>query len=498
MCQHCQPKREQKEIVKEVIIKETLDNKIELIYHFKKELLERDNSFNALPLDLFYKQKANTIKNLSNDEKLYFFQLDQKNNVIFPYIEDIRQEKLLVLEFKPLCSECEEILTSDSFVRIGNEFHCVTCAEDHVECSHCNEKIENDEHVTIEGNIYCYDCESELFFMCEKCNETFSQDEMHSFENQCLCSDCLNEISIECYDCNERINRDEAYYSERNDECYCENCYPSDNVQEFDSQSIDLSNNTFLNIKENFRFGIELEIDSDNIDFDRIENNTIFGSKEDGSLDCGSEFYSPILQGDKGYFAIKKFCGYVEGLKVTSSAGFHLHIGAENFNVEHLKKIYLTYAIIEKYIFAILPKSRRNNRYCKKVYNSIEKILSIENNDDFENVWNSEENDNGNRYFGLNLKALKSHETIELRYHSGTCDFDKIINWINLNFAIVNFALNNTEKTILKLQKITDKENLTIENLEKLFSKMGIDQKIISFYSERFSKLNNVRELAEV
>ncbi len=46
----------------------------------------------------------------------------------------------------------------------------------------------------------------------------------------------------------------------------------------------------------------------------------------------------------------------------------------------------------------------------------------------------------GNRYRGLNLHSLLNIGTIELRYHSGTLDSTKIINWLFINTAIIDYC----------------------------------------------------------
>jgi hypothetical protein len=251
-----------------------------------------------------------------------------------------------------------------------------------------------------------------------------------------------------------------------------------------------LAENTFDKLKEKYRFGIELEIDDDDLPYYDIENDTVFGCKDDGSLDKGSEFYSPIMQGDKGYNAIEKFCHCVRNKKVSTKAGFHLHIGSENFGIRNITKIWMLYRIIEKYIFLILPESRRENNYCKKSKMDIDAISGIKSESEFSTLWNSHDNENGSRYFGLNLTALETHSTIELRYHSGTVNFDKVINWIKFNFALIEFACDSSMERIKSLQRITDKKESKETIFKMLLDVIVKDDDVKKFYIERFAKIN--------
>jgi len=387
MCKHCQESKNPLKPLKEVIVKNFLNGeKTTLFYNFKTETLSREEGKpSSLPIDTYYKQKENTIKRLVYPEKLFFFQLDYNDNLIFPIIEDIRvNPNILRLEFSPICAECDEVIEGEK-ISMGKKFYCEACSDSFVFCSECDERIDKDEALHENGNCYCESCHNDKFFYCEHCSETREIENMVEFNGNYYCDSCINEVSVSCFECGCRVCQDESYYSERTEENYCESCFPSDNGQEFDSKRINLNNNTFKKITQNFRFGIELEIDEEDIEYNSIEENTCFGSKEDGSLSKGSEFYSPILQGDKGYNEIEKFCNCVKGLYASTSTGFHLHIGAEKFEIKDIKRIYLTYRIIEDYIFAILPKSRSNNRYCNKSLVEIDSIYKIENMDDLKN-----------------------------------------------------------------------------------------------------------------
>ena len=382
-----------------------------------------------------------------------------------------------------MCQNCKPKIEKNDVLLLE---HKKTCLE-------CEESILNDYIIDSEGNFICENCEDDYFLCCE-CDKNYHTDNENIFDNQLYCDDCFNEKTCVCESCDNRIDIDSGYYSDRDNCTYCESCWPGEcGENEFESKKINLKENTFNLLKYKYNFGIELEIDNEDLPYYDIENNTCFGSKEDGSLNCGMEFYSPILQGDKGYNEIKKFCNNVNGYSVSTKAGYHLHIGAENFNYNDLKKIWLLYRIIEKYIYSILPASRQDNKYCIQSIIDIQHILNITSMDGFKILWNSHDNNNGTRYHGLNLTALESHNTIELRYHSGTINFDKIINWIKLNFELITFAKESSIEKILSLNKIVlPKDNL--KNFEKLLNVLVDYNDVKEFYIERFKKLNGIKE----
>jgi hypothetical protein len=324
--------------------------------------------------------------------------------------------------------------------------------------------------------------------------------------NDYYCRDCFYEHYRYCDECGEVIYLDDSYYHENSGNTYCSYCWEENgldnegssrrNCIEFPPKSFNLSNVKFKHLRYRRCFGIELEINDDNLPYIEIEGQTVFGSKYDGSLDCGSEMYSPILQGDKGYNEIKKLCNIVENCHVGTCAGYHLHIDARNLTWRSIKKIWMVYNIFEGVLYSILPKSRRNNRYCRKSEISLDKIEAINSRGSLVDTWYSQGNDdinnhyNDTRYFGLNLHAYFFQSTIEIRYHSSTTNFDKVINWIKINQAIFEYALTHTIEDIIKLLDFENcKTNYT--RIRKLFKEVIGSDSLWRYYKKRFEKFSS-------
>lgn len=96
------------------------------------------------------------------------------------------------------------------------------------------------------------------------------------------------------------------------------------------------------------------------------------------------------------------------GLKVNRSCGLHVHLdqrGQTEAQVEKRAKV------MDAWLCALqelVPASRRDNSYCR-----------------FGTSWKD-------RYRAVNLCAFSAHQTLEVRLHSGTTDYTKILAWVRL------------------------------------------------------------------
>jgi hypothetical protein len=93
----------------------------------------------------------------------------------------------------------------------------------------------------------------------------------------------------------------------------------------------------------------------------------------------------------------------------------------------------------------MMPMSRRDGRWAKRIPMSRESILNICDDYDFVDSWYSAwgvepsyEKYNHSRYCGMNMHSRIINGSIEFRYHSGTINRNKIINWITICQAIVD------------------------------------------------------------
>jgi len=342
--------------------------------------------------------------------------------------------------------------------------------------------------------------------LCHLCCGEISDGHVHiGIDGVMCCSECFLEHYRYCDDCGGVTTLANAYYDEGNDEYYCENCCQRENSDDsdlvtFESESINLSNTTFKHLRDKRCFGVELEIDRKELPYQKIKESTKFGSKYDGSLGCGAEFVSPILQGDIGFNEIQRLCNIVGNINVGRRSGFHVHFDARDLRWQSIKKIWMVYNIFEGVLYSMLPNSRTANTYCRKSNMTVANIKKIASAEDLQDIWYSQnpensENDHYNqtRYLGFNLHSYFHQSTIEIRYHSGTINFEKIINWIKINQAIISYALNHSEAEI---EQLLDFKNCftNYTRIRKLF-KTVISRGILwTYYKKRFEAFNSQKE----
>ena len=166
------------------------------------------------------------------------------------------------------------------------------------------------------------------------------------------------------------------------------------------------------------------------------------GITEDGSLGHDDSGFVPlefkILTLHNDFTNLKKLCDLLRELdaQVNSSCGLHVHFDnreQKNKDNKHnyFKARWKGYRLnsVLPLIASLVPPSRRNNYYCQ---------LKMSSKD---------------RYSAINMSALREHNTIEVRLHSGTTNFTKITNWITLLYAIMN-------KKGFKGKNVTDLKSL--------------------------------------
>jgi hypothetical protein len=121
---------------------------------------------------------------------------------------------------------------------------------------------------------------------------------------------------------------------------------------------------------------------------------------------------------------------------INNSCGTHVHFDMRNADEKTARQYGKRLARCVPALKAILPKSRRESKYCLTPIN------------DF----------NGNneaRYSFVNMQAYTKYQTIEVRGHSATLKADKILNWI----AICEKIMTTHVRT--RSGEITDPNELT-------------------------------------
>ena len=150
--------------------------------------------------------------------------------------------------------------------------------------------------------------------------------------------------------------------------------------------------------------------------------------------------------------------------------GYYFQCNTEMLNFEVIKDFVYRYCKHQNKISSMLPKSRRMNRMCMPLsYNYLDFIKNSSNVDELQKAIYCDEpvNDrNANNYqtkfYAVNFwKTYAPKNTIEIRQHSGTLNFNKINNFAHLMLGMFNHSYQNR----VKLTNSGDVEEFTMSNI---------------------------------
>jgi hypothetical protein len=137
------------------------------------------------------------------------------------------------------------------------------------------------------------------------------------------------------------------------------------------------------------------------------------------------------------------------GAKVNKSCGMHVHLDARHLTKKQVRAIGEKFKRVIPVLSTLVPKTRRENDFCKLAVSGF----------------------GGGRYYAVNLTAFNRYQTIEVRLHSSTTDFDKIINWSRLLSAIM-YAPRIRE---------------ACHDLNTLTEYIRIDENLVEYFTQRIA-----------
>lgn len=380
-------------------------------------------------------------------------------------------------------------------------------AEEVLQCVICDNEIEEGDETEHEGDIYCDRCFHEEFRHCDRCGDLERRDNLTFVENrdESYCVNCYDrEDCFTCDACGETLTGD-CYGQEG----YCQNCWDNrerDNGEDL-NREFDKSDKLVEEGKRAFSCEIECYYPDDDTSLveEVIENiDEGIGMSEDGSLnDCGKEFQTPKLSGEKGEKVLKDLCRELSNRNfyVNRTCGLHIHLDAKDFQgeTEKIKRLMLFYLMIEPLLFSYLPFSRRKNRYClplSQFYHEQE-IREANEITDIEKMWYREQSQeqienrkknryDNTRYAGINLHSMLSNNHLEIRHHSGTIDYTKIINWVRLHVRVLD-KISNNEIEMSEIINLKNILNLS-QRQSKVFKMLDLEEDLQKYFIARNRK----------
>ena len=404
---------------------------------------------------------------------------------------------------------------------------------------------------TENGDYFCDNCRDngDYCYRCEDCSTWYSGDERTYIEDYGdVCQSCYEDNYGYCNSCEEDYANDDINYCEPCGDSFCGSCW--DNHDCSDENNEDTNRPTFqltsnyskLATEKNKVFalpkpkkytggsptsctnpelkffkgkddkflgvnrfvGVEIEVEvgkfNTSIKKEMPASTTI---KTDGTV-SGLELYTPPASGTKLISIIKKSCQVLRkhGYQGTKLCGLHIHIDCRDIenNPTKIMNLARTYFAIEDIIFSMIPQSRWNSNWCKNINPTyLFQHSQIKNNADVEKLWYSEkgsvdtlerihQQSGGNdRYHGLNISAIFSQHTLELRYHSGTTSSEKILNWIALNLRLFDYATEHYDQKEMK--ELFEMET-SQEKFVKFCEVMKLPEELKRYIQKRASLFN--------
>lgn len=293
-----------------------------------------------------------------------------------------------------------------------------------------------------------------------------------------ICERCYDDNHFSCASCDEVFHHDDGNRNE-DDEYLCNSCYESDRDFEEDSSNIryreyritdvfssDETGKVLMSVRP---FGVELESIVPSYEHKAKVSQLLpkeVGVSDDGSISgdgTGIEIQTPPASGIKAELLINDVCDILESndATVNKSCGFHVHVDAKDVDDKDasgafraIQSLWLFYIAFEDVIMSFLPHSRRASEYCHSLRSDyhFREIMDAQNIEKLERIWyrvaNTQQatsaksqSKHPTRYRGINMHTLFSGRHIEIRFHSGTLNPRKILEWTNLHLRIMDMSL---------------------------------------------------------
>ena len=331
-----------------------------------------------------------------------------------------------------ICEVCEGVILEGEGIETEDGLVCPSCGEDYFECDHCSKMIPTDDMVSDSNTALCQDCYDGHYVTCEDCNAIVYQSD--SYYVDCvghLCYDCFGESYTWCGGCGQPVHTDDAMWSERNEEYYCESCYPVDSPAHdygYKPKPLFIGEGTI-------HYGVELEVD----DLDDIEatceelmaldpEERIFYLKEDGSLNNGVEIvFHPRtpMQWVNAIPLLEKITSIVRSGGGRSfdanTCGVHVHRSRGNITDVQTAKLITAFVRLRDKIETVCQ--RRGNNYAS--YSSLE---SIGGENKCKIVYDAVKD--GSIKNGRGILNFRNEDTIEYRGYKGTLKIDSLMGYI--------------------------------------------------------------------
>ena len=381
-------------------------------------------------------------------------------------------------------------------------------------CKTCNTKVQYYFAMFCIGNLYCVGCNPQVSLcnVCDHLKENCAEVKVFDGKTIMACARCL-ERRANCGNCGRKIGRDLVQVGMCTD-CMESMSRPGASERHFSQGLKWVSRDRGGIVKSTRIWSCELEALSPLRDYGHVLGKSLpqeMGIGTDGSVrgtGYGFEVQTPRIAGTKGEELIHRAVAAIKTVKPTlnETCGMHIHLDGDGIIPNdrrqypaNLVQLWKTYIAFEDVILSVLPYPRRFNDFCRPISHafSLSQLDVITSTLDAEKLLYEERtypeirdaknrHYHPSRYFGVNLHSLLAHGHLEIRFHSGTLNAKKILEWANLHTAIVDAAVNGalTKEFIIEAMstsKLSDKTKM-------LFKAIGLSEQSQQYFFSRQKK----------
>lgn len=437
--------------------------------------------------ELIYSEVPQTIANISHD-----------------VLRDIRASKL-----------CEDLITTGRGGGVGYHYRCHSCQLDTPgEYAYfCNGNIWCAEHVpNLDICAVCHNLQSNCTPITNRYN-----DELY------VCGGCTNNLRhgyIACRRCSRSLTAEEGIWigTER-----CPSCVDS-NLRDgswrgFSPDMKWVGKEKGAIVRSTRIFSCEVEaLTGQNNGVRRLsialpEECGLGGdgsvhSDNDEESEVAFEIQTPKLAGKKGEECLRRAVSALHASEaiVNNTCGLHIHLDGKGIMLPRrgeypmaLIQLWKTHLLFEDVILSFLPYRRRSNQFCRLMAGSFKltEIDICESMADVEKLWykvtnfrdikaNKEHHYHTSRYFGVNFHSLLANRHLEIRYHSGTTNGRKMLEWANLHCLLLDACA--AKKMSLDFFKEAQTTTDLRQKTDLLFKKIGLAESSKQYFYSRQKK----------
>lgn len=143
---------------------------------------------------------------------------------------------------------------------------------------------------------------------------------------------------------------------------------------------------------------------------------------------------------------LKKFFNTFEvsDKNYSERCSIHVHVNCQNFTISQVQSLAALYQMFEGLLFAFVGADRSNNIFCvpwSQCLLPLDMASSIASDPEHK-IRNWE------KYTALNLIPLRTQGTVEFRHMHGSCDVEKITNWLNIICSLHSYAMLHSKEEL--------------------------------------------------